>query len=174
MKIVIFGILTLIILVNSCKKPKGDKFCTWTSKTTDMVVLLNCNENDTCKFDTLEILVKFETEYINNSPPCGSFNDSVIGNIKKLNVYVNYFVDNDTLVENINNIIKFNIKYFNNETLANNLEYINSYHPRCNNYIYLYLTNSTDTNCLQTITVKYEENNGKIYESTSKPICIQQ
>jgi len=173
MKKIILGIIILTVLGNSCKKPKGNEYCTWTSKTTDMNVLLNCNKYDTCRFDTLQILLKFTTEYIDNSPPCGSFNDSVIGNIKDLDVFVNYFINNDTLVENINDIIKFEIKYFNNEKLTGDLNYLNNSNFRCNNYIYLYLTDNTDTNCLQTITVKYKENNGNAYERISDTIYIK-
>lgn len=172
MKNVIFGIIALTLLTISCKKPKGDKFCTWTSKTTGMNTLLNCDEKDTCKFDTLQLLLKFDIKHIDDFPPCGTYNDSVIGNIKDLDVFVNYFINNDTLVENINDIIKFKIKYFNNETLTGELNYLNNSNLRCNNYIYLYLINNTDTNCLQTITIKYKENNGNNYESTSPPIYI--
>ncbi len=170
-KIIIFGIISLTVLVNSCRKPKGNGYCTWASKTTCLNVFVN-DEKDTCNFDSLEIILKFDTKYITNSPPCGSFNDSVIGNIQKIDVYVNYFINNDTITENINDIIKFKIKYFNNEILTNDLEYLNNSHPRCNNYIYLYLTNKTDTNCLQSFTIRYKETGNIVYEASSKPLYI--
>lgn len=157
----------LIIFTNSCK-PK-DKYCTWSSETTAMSIY---NINDTCKYDSLHITLRFNTKYIGEWPPCGTYNDSVVGNIEHLNVIANYFISNDALIDTINDIIKFKINYYNGEVLANNLSFINSSHPRCHSYIYLFLAAPTDTNCLQSFTIDYKETDGTIFSATTKPIYV--
>ncbi len=175
MKIKCFILLILglifIIFTNSCK-PIGNKYCTWPSETTSLSNYINYNINDTCKYDSLQITLRFDTKHIGEWPPCGTYNDSVVGNIEYLNVIANYFIGNDTLVDTINDIIKFKISYYNGEVLSNNLSFINFSHPRCNSYIYIFLSAPTDTNCLQSFTIDYKETDGTIFTATTYPIYV--
>jgi hypothetical protein len=172
MNLLMILISVLIIFTNSCKKPKGDKYCTWSSETTALSSYINYDINDTCKYDSLQITLKFDTKYIGEWPPCGTYNDSVVGNIEYLNVIANFFVGNDTVVDTINDIIKFKINYYNGETIANNQSFMNLSHPRCHSYIYLFLIAPTDTTCLQSFTIYYKETDGTVYSATTKPIYV--
>jgi hypothetical protein len=162
----------LIVFTNSCKKPKGDKYCTWSSKTTALSCILNCAINDSCKYDSLKMTLRFDTKYMGEWPPCGTYDDSVVGNIESLNIIANYYTGNGTSRDTINDIIKFKINYYNGETISNNLSYINLFHPRCHSYICLFLSSTTDTTCLQSFTISYKESDGTIYTTTTNPIYV--
>jgi len=169
--IVIFNtylIMGLIILTCSCKK--GNKFCTWPSKTIALNNYINCESNDTCNYNSLLITLWFNIEYIEENPPCGTYNDSVVGNIEHMNVFANYLIGNDTIKDTINDIVKFKINYFNGEVLHSDLSTLNTIHPRCNNYIYLSLISSTNNYCLQYFSVEYKQTDGVIYTTSTNAI----
>lgn len=171
-KILMTFIFLLIIFTNSCKKPKGDEYCTWSSETTALSCNLNYAINDSCKYDSLQMTLRFDTKYIGEWPPCGTYIDSVIGNIEYLNITANYYTGNDTVIDTINDIIKFKINYYNGETISNNQSYINLFHPRCHSYIYLFLSSPTDMTCLQSFTISYKESDGTTYSATTNPIYV--
>jgi len=172
MKQLIILILVFTFLLNSCKKSKGDEYCTWESETIGMNTIINANIFDTCRYDSIQITLKFETKYLTEWPPCGTYNDSIISNIEWLNVIANYYYYNDTIKDTINDIIKAKIDYYNNESILINISDISFSHPRCHSYIYLFLIAPTDTNCLQSFTINYKEANGTSYNTTTTPIYV--
>ncbi|MFH1004034.1 MAG: hypothetical protein V1781_00815 [Bacteroidota bacterium] len=171
MKLLMILILSITFLSNSCRK-KGNKYCTWKSETTGMNILINTNIFDTCKYDSIQITLKFGTKYLTEWPPCGTFNDSIISNIEYLNVLANYYYNNDTIMDTINDIIKAKIDYYTNESIFINLNDISFSHPRCHSHIYLFLITPTDTNCLQSFTINYKETDGTFYTATTTPIYV--
>ncbi|MBN2682615.1 MAG: hypothetical protein JXR58_08910 [Bacteroidales bacterium] len=171
MKTAIILLATMIFYSTSCKKPRYD-YCTWPSETTSMINYINFNINDTCKYDSLRISLKFNTKYLGEWPPCGTFNDSVIGKIESLTVIAHYYDNTDTILDTINNIINFEINYYNGEDLEGSLNYLNAYSPLCNTYIFLTLSAPTDTTCLQFFKIDYKETDGTIYSTTTNPVYV--
>ncbi len=179
-----------VILVACPHKPDE---CTWLRKTTDMIVGVcegnisnitddyshsccsNLNIYDTCIYDSLIIKLHFNWEYISREV-CSSPHDSVIGRIKKINIYtINRYNDDFTENSLLNPI--FDIFYekgigmMSKEPIA--FDYYLNNDPICNTDMELFLNIPPDTTSLQQFIIEYEEDNGTHYQDTTIPIYIK-
>jgi len=191
LKIALF-IFISVILVACPNKPDE---CTWKTRTTKMFLDIckpytyniphyECEElqnYDSCRYDSLRINISFESEVLPNQEVCSSPHDSLIGFIDNLvvickNDYNSEYQSHNTINSIIDIIYLIPLgshgKYEMTETpislqsfLANN--------PTCTGGIYMFLNTPPDTTHLQQFIIIYEEDNGKKYQDTTKPIYIK-
>ncbi len=185
-KLIIFGIIALTVLVNSCKKPKGDEECTREVQTTDMNLYLKpridtigleldygvIEEYSEVKYNKFAISLNFGVKKVSDNV-CSTPTDSVIGRIDNINVIVNYLSNNDTITDTINSLVKYNIPYINNSSEFDDLSNIKVNNPLCSGGINLYFNTVTDTNFLQFFTIEYYEIDGTFFTGTTKPIYLR-
>lgn len=178
----------MMILVNSCEKPKGDEECIWEKETTDMTVHLGKMETidsyelstyiedyDTCKYNLLCIKLFFESKYLPYEV-CSSPSDSLVGNIKDISlICINDYNDLYKIGDTINPIIKMVYQTANGMMIENRilLESYLSTKPICVFHAYLFLNEPPDTISKQSFNIIYKETDGTVYTDATQIIYIR-
>ena len=190
MKKVIFGIIILTVLGNSCKKPKGNKECTWELETTNMhngvckmlsptdykqYKCNNLDSLDTCNYDLLLIDVYFDVKYLPHDM-CSTPIDSIIGTIEDITVICNNdYNQNIKKNDTINSILNVVYQEYNKgfiETPISLVSYVNN-KPICTGYINLLINQPPDSVTIQSFKVVYKETDGTVFTGTTKSVYIK-
>ncbi|MBP8689700.1 hypothetical protein KBH77_05110 [Patescibacteria group bacterium] len=135
----------------------------------------NLNIYDSCSYDSLIIKLHFNTEYLSHEF-CSGHKDSILGRIKKINIYtINRYNDNFTENSLLNSIFDIFFKkatyMMTQDPIA--LDYYLNNEPICTKDIELFLNTPPDSTSLQQFIIEYEEDNGTKYQDTTIPIYIK-
>jgi len=191
MKKLIFGIIALTVLVNSCRKPKGNEECTWKLKTTGMVCgtckmpssndykqykCNNLDSLDTCSYNLFLLTTYFNGEYLSHEM-CSTPKDSIVGKISNITLICNYdYNQNFKKDDTINSILKVVYQQYNGGITDTPImldNYLVS-NPICTGYINFLLTQPPDSTSIQSFKIIYKEDDGTQYQAETKPIYIKQ
>lgn len=118
----------LIVSFTSCERTT--ETCIYPSKTVGMNATFKPEES-TYHYNDINILLRFELEYLNANHPCITYEDSVTGQVVNLNIFRKFIIDSDTLVENITSKCLYICKYQPAPDM-DSLQYISNVQPICN------------------------------------------
>jgi len=191
MKNIIFGIIILIVVGNSCKKPKGDEECTWEREIINMHIgvckmqtttsyedvygtCIGLDSIDSCRYDFIKIGISFDFTYLSQNN-CSSPKDSIVGKIDEIivvceNNYNSSYLSDDT-INDILNVIYTKPNGMIITTPVSLLDYLQN-DPICSNGIKLFLTQPPGALSLQSFKIIYKETDGTIFSITTKPIYV--
>ncbi len=175
MKKIILTILALAFLASSCSKPKGNGYCANPERTTGMSVFLNSNKKDSCQYDSLEINLNFSIEFAEDGPPCGTFYDSIIDHITRLDVISCSVKENDTIRNTVNDVVKYSIvypTYKGTNVVEDTLSNLPGKNLNGGRNINLFFISFPDTSGWYFFEITYEEDDGTKYEGTTKTVYV--
>lgn len=164
--------LLILLIVNFTSCERETKTCIYPSKTVGMNATFKPAES-TYHYNDINILLRFELEYLSAHSPCITYEDSVMGQVINLKVLRRFIIQEDTLVEDISTNTAFTFKYWAPGTDIDSLQFIDSIQPLCQRFILLSLSSQLPEDCFQSFIINYEELDGTKYSDSTEFVFVK-